>query len=338
MVAWLQALPYSRWDLPAVAIVLAVYALHLAAQWFSGTGESDTVYVSAAHTQLNGLLLPLTLYFFLETRYAAWNPWMTAALAAWNGCLALAAARRAPRLRLQFIALAATLAATTVVLAFDGPAVAFGWAAEGVVVGWLALRERRCTLAAGSAALVALGVLQIANLLGSALPAGEAAFFNSRALATSLIVAMLAWLAWRIGADATGAAGQARAAVIVTANILALGLVTADLHAYFVQRAADASIGGERRGVADAGRAEQVALSVTWALYAAGLVFAGIRRRFAPARYLALGLFALVVAKVLAVDIAGLDRLYRMLSVLGVGVLLLVASYLYQRKGADSRH
>jgi uncharacterized membrane protein len=37
------------------------------------------------------------------------------------------------------------------------------------------------------------------------------------------------------------------------------------------------------------------------------------------------------VLKVLFYDIAGLDRLNRMLSVLGVGVLLLVASYLYHR-------
>jgi uncharacterized membrane protein len=82
-------------------------------------------------------------------------------------------------------------------------------------------------------------------------------------------------------------------------------------------------------------RAEQVALSVMWALYAVALVFAGIKRRFAPARYLAILLFGIVVAKVLFVDIAGLDRFYRMLSVLGVGVLLLVASYLYQRSAGD---
>ena len=78
-------------------------------------------------------------------------------------------------------------------------------------------------------------------------------------------------------------------------------------------------------------------MSVTWALYAVGLVFAGIRRRFAPARYFAILLFGIVVLKVLAVDIAGLDRLYRMLSVLAVGVLLLIASYLYQRTASDRR-
>jgi uncharacterized membrane protein len=113
-------------------------------------------------------------------------------------------------------------------------------------------------------------------------------------------------------------------------------LLSAEIHAFFAQRAFGASAEGELRAAGDAGLMEQVTLSVTWALYAVVLVFVGIRRRFAPARYLAIALFAVVVVKVLYVDIAGLDRLYRMLSVLGVGILLLVASYLYQRRAADA--
>jgi uncharacterized membrane protein len=35
------------------------------------------------------------------------------------------------------------------------------------------------------------------------------------------------------------------------------------------------------------------------------------------------------------VDLAQLDRVYRVLSVIGLGVLLIVASYLYQRFMAD---
>ena len=72
---------------------------------------------------------------------------------------------------------------------------------------------------------------------------------------------------------------------------------------------------------------------MSWALYALVLVAVGIRRRYAPARYFAIALFGITSVKVLAHDIAGLDRLYRMLTVLGVGVLLLVASYLYNRRG-----
>jgi uncharacterized membrane protein len=76
---------------------------------------------------------------------------------------------------------------------------------------------------------------------------------------------------------------------------------------------------------------------VTWALYAVGLVAAGFRRAYAPARYLAIALFGLTLVKVMTKDIAELDRVYQMLSVLAVGALLVAASYLYQRVAAARR-
>ena len=338
MVAWLEQLPYPRWYIPSVVTVFSLYGLHLAAQWEAEGHEDDAVgrLVGAVNSQLNGLLLPLALYLFLEDRYTALNQWMTGALAVWNAGLASATRGYAPRVMLSFIALAATLGAVTVVLAFDGPAVAVGWAAEGVLVGWLAARERSRTLAFGSALLVVLGSLQLIDLLGSSLPVGDTPILNGRALATTLVISLIAWLAWRITDDpAPEVRNHARTALITCANLLALVLISADLRAFFAQRAVDASIAGEARAASDAGLAEQVALSVTWALYAVGLVFVGIRRRFAPARYFAIALFGVVIVKVLAHDIAGLDRLYRMLSVLGVGVLLVLASYLYQRRSGD---
>ena len=65
------------------------------------------------------------------------------------------------------------------------------------------------------------------------------------------------------------------------------------------------------------------------------LVAIGIARRYAPIRYLAIVLFAATIGKVFLVDLAELDRVYRVLSVIGLGVLLIVASYLYQRFMAD---
>ena len=338
MAGWLEALPYPRWYVPAVITLIALYVLHLAAQWEAHGHEEGSArrITNIVHTHLNGLLLPFALYLFLEDRYSALNSWMTGALAVWNAGLAAVTRAHAPRLMLSFLAVAATLGAVTVALAFDGPAVAVGWAADGVLVGWLAARERSRPLAVGSGVLISLGCLQLINLLTGPLPVGDTPFLNGRALATALVIGLVAWLAWRIEADPVPEVRhRARTALIIGANLLGLVLISADLRAYFAQRAVDASIAGRSRDVSDAGLAEQVALSVTWALYAVGLVFTGIRRRFAPARYLAIVLFAVVIVKVLVNDIAGLDRLYRMLSVLGVGVLLVLASYLYQKRSGD---
>jgi uncharacterized membrane protein len=338
---WLQALPYPRWYAPAIVTVAALYVLHLVSQWEAVGDEAAATEIpfgEVIHAQLNGLLLPLSLYVFLESRSAAWNPWIVGALSAWNAGLAVMARGGAPRMTLQFIALSATLAAVALVLAFDGPVVAVGWAAEGVLLGWLAIRERSARLGIGSGLLIALASRQLAALLlATPLPVGDVPMLNSRALAAALVIGLLAWLAWRLPADPrTEAYGYARSALVVLANVLMLVLLSADIHAYFSQREVDAAIAGERAAGAAASLAEQLTLSVVWALYAVILIAAGIRRRYAPARYLAIVVFVVTILKVLFQDIAGLDRLNRMLSVLVVGVLLLVASYLYQRMAAQA--
>jgi uncharacterized membrane protein len=72
-------------------------------------------------------------------------------------------------------------------------------------------------------------------------------------------------------------------------------------------------------------------ISVTWAAYATGLVVIGLYRRYAPIRYFGIALFGLTILKVFFRDLADLERIYRVLSIMGLGILLLLTSYLYQR-------
>ena len=77
-------------------------------------------------------------------------------------------------------------------------------------------------------------------------------------------------------------------------------------------------------------------LSLTWAVYSMILVIVGLTRNYAPIRYFAMALFAITIVKVFAVDLSELDRIYRVLSIIGLGVTLLLTSYLYQKLSADS--
>ena len=70
---------------------------------------------------------------------------------------------------------------------------------------------------------------------------------------------------------------------------------------------------------------------MTWAAYATALVVAGIRKQYAPIRYLAFAIFGVTIFKVFAVDLSELDRIYRVSSIIALGVTLLVTSYLYHR-------
>ena len=72
-----RLLEYPRWHVAAVGTMFVLYGLHLVAQW-EGADEAGSdrplPLMETAHTQLNGLLLPLALYLFLEDRAAAWSP------------------------------------------------------------------------------------------------------------------------------------------------------------------------------------------------------------------------------------------------------------------------
>ncbi len=75
--------------------------------------------------------------------------------------------------------------------------------------------------------------------------------------------------------------------------------------------------------------AEQVAFSIYFAVYAIVLVSIGFKLRRAPLRYFALALYALTLVKVMLVDLAHVTTGYRILSCMGLGLLLLATSVLY---------
>ncbi|HET7876458.1 MAG TPA: DUF2339 domain-containing protein [Methylomirabilota bacterium] len=75
----------------------------------------------------------------------------------------------------------------------------------------------------------------------------------------------------------------------------------------------------------------QVGLSVLWTLYAAAALAWGFIRSRPAVRYAALGLFGLTVFKVFLVDLAAVKTVYRILSFLVLGVVLLLVSLVYQK-------
>jgi uncharacterized membrane protein len=119
--------------------------------------------------------------------------------------------------------------------------------------------------------------------------------------------------------------------LILTANVLVLLWASAEVDALFARAAWTASHAGGAGAVTSASLARDVSLSTLWAGYGLLLIAVGIRRRYRPLRLLGIALFAVTVAKVFVVDLARLDRFYRILSTVGLGLLLLGASYLYQR-------
>lgn len=74
----------------------------------------------------------------------------------------------------------------------------------------------------------------------------------------------------------------------------------------------------------------QMYISILWAAYATVLMVVGFWRRVRLLRYLALGVFVLLLAKIFLVDTRELETAYRIAGFLVTGLALVGVSYLYQ--------
>ena len=131
-----------------------------------------------------------------------------------------------------------------------------------------------------------------------------------------------------------------RPAATIAANLLAIIALSAQAAGYYeakiaeeLSRAGAASL--ESNGfpwrLRNLELAKQLSLSVVWALYASGLLVAGRVRRLRLLRVMGLGLLSLTTLKVFFWDLSSLDRVYRIISFIMLGAILLVVSYFYQR-------
>jgi uncharacterized membrane protein len=172
--------------------------------------------------------------------------------------------------------------------------------------------------------------LAAVRLLLFPIPASEF-LFNARfatylALIACIVAALLA------ARECTATLGDQETTVLavlaIAANAYAILALSLEFWDYFGRSAV--------LGV-DGHLAQHLALSLLWTLYASALILAGVKRRSALLRWQALVLFGFAVAKVFLYDISYLDRFYRIVSFLILGVLLLVVSFLYQKKIARER-
>ena len=182
----------------------------------------------------------------------------------------------------------------------------------------LGLRQRLTWLRVAGLLLFAVAVGQTIAMLSTAVPASHVVFWNARAACAALIVALcytLAWLDWRDGEIPHREIGMG--ASLLTAQFVTLALLTSETNAYWT--------------IHNGYLERQLTLSVTWGVYATGLIVIGLARGYAPIRYFAMTVLAITIAKVFFVDMAELDRIYRVGSIIALGILLLVTSYQYTR-------
>jgi hypothetical protein len=151
--------------------------------------------------------------------------------------------------------------------------------------------------------------------------------FNVQFLVGVVLALILAaaWWHWgRTDPDATSVSpGAARQVALALIGLIGLWLGSLEIDRFFAPEAG--------RLEANAAMARQTALSIYWGLYAIATVAVGFAWRSSVCRYAGLALLAITLGKVLTVDMAEVRYVYRVLSFLGMGLLLVATSVGYSK-------
>ena len=207
------------------------------------------------------------------------------------------------------------LSAIGLALALDGPALVAAWSVEAVLLAWLArgTNQRRGYVAAG-------GFLLLAMLHVLAFDAPPAALRDGvNELAPALVAIAVVAAAAVIVARLTDLSREERLPFELAAGVLVVYLPSI------------AIVDLTTTGDVEPGQTPQVLLSAFWSLTGLAALVYGLLRDDRRFRLGGLALLGIAIAKVFLYDLAELDEIYRVLSFIALGLLLLASAFAYQR-------
>jgi len=212
------------------------------------------------------------------------------------------------------VAIGVGLSGITLALALDGPVLVVGWSAEAVILAWVAKRTGEARALVFSVAFLMLAAVH--TLVDEAPPAAllDGVGDLGQALVATLAVGVAALLAGLLVERRDVSVLLRAAAAVSFVYAASLGIVDL-VQGDDVERSQTA----------------QVVLSAFWASVGLVAIVVGLVRDVREIRYGGLVLLGLGVAKLFLYDLSELDQLYRVLSFIAVGLLLLAGAYAYQR-------
>jgi uncharacterized membrane protein len=232
------------------------------------------------------------------------------------------------------LALAVGLVTVAIPIRLDANWITIGWFVEAGLLLWIGGRINSDLLNVFALTALVLGVgrlLLIDNFEFTRL------IFNPRMAVYSIAIAVLAFASYQASRrnDETGKAVAMVA--VVSLNALALIALSREVADYYRQQIVLARPlpGPWRPEFWSQYRSLEIARDFTysalWMGYGALLMVIGFWRKSAFVRWQALILIAFTIGKVFIYDLSQLERIYRILSFVVLGILLLAISFAYQR-------
>ena len=240
-----------------------------------------------------------------------------------GACIASAVLVRpgAPELKVVLNALGLAAIAYLTAQALSGAPQTVAWALEGLALAGLAARTDDRLAEAGAAAFAGLAVLHaiVIDAPPSSLVAGAPSLLDA-AVALGAIAGA--------GILASRSHERARSWLLAGGAVTLLYLASVAIISAFQPTAGAVDPSLLELSVRQQG---QVVLSGCWSLLGLGLLITALRTNRDPLRNAALALLLLTVAKVFLYDLSTLTSLYRVISFIALGLLLLAGAFAYQR-------
>jgi uncharacterized membrane protein len=306
-------------DLPLTALFIGLFFAAFAVVPWLQQAISPVVFPI-----VNGATAWLGLMVLFSARpQHLWRPWATLGLALVS--LAIAGRARGALARSN-LGLAIFFVTMAVPLEFHGATVRLCWLAEALILVVLVrvVGDRMLRVFAASVLVLAFLALAWDWTLGGAHPVAVVAnmgFFTN--LAAVFVFATVTFLA---------APGYVAALSSVAFSVTALVTVSLEIHHYWFCGAGFFQDFCGRYGQLEWRTiAAGWGYSAWWMCLGAGLMAAGFLRRSAFLRWQALAILALSIGRVFLNGVSQQSQLWRVLSFLALGVLLLGISFVYQK-------
>jgi uncharacterized membrane protein len=281
----------------------------------------------------------LAVYAMYEETNKTATAWFALALA---GVYIGLSRRAAPRygegaqqaIRLLHLGLAIAFITIAIPIRLDAHWITIGWLVEAGFLLWLGERIKSDLLNVFAVGALVLGVARLVvfdNFQTTTL------IFNTRMMTYAVAIVVLGGVAWAGGKRDDGTGRTAAAAASIALNVLALIALSREVADFYSRQTAQATLSPIRWNSGDYARVRAIRLardftySALWMAYGAMLMIVGFWRRSAFVRWQALALIAFTVGKVFIYDVSELDRGYRIVSFIVLGVLLLAISFVYQK-------
>ncbi len=300
-------------------------------------GATDRVFMT-----VNALSYFAISYGIMSEDLELWMGAFALVMALFYGGLAYAALRRSEEnALLSFFALGIALVFLTVAVPVqlgDAAWTTVAWAAQGAVLMWLAFQVRMPQVRIFGYAAFGLVAVRLFMFDTDVDLGTYDVLLNERVLAFVPSIAAMyvtAYLCWRYRGDL--AAWEASLASVYPVFLAAAGFFTLWMLGWEIISGFDKQISALtdeefRRGVDSWLRnAQNLSITALLAFYAAAMLAVGIIGKSRMVRLAALALLLIPIAKVFAYDVFILEGVYRIAAFIGLGLMLVLGGYVYQR-------